>query len=91
MTIIPHSGFGCIITLDSGVPPKVEQYMITIGSFPECSCPNFKDMAKSSLGRRAQWANCKHLYFVFTVIGNLDSESLILMYSYMHLVLASMK
>jgi hypothetical protein len=74
VTMIPHPGFGCIITLDSGVPPKVQQYMITIGSFPECSCEYFKDMATKSLGKRGQWGNCKHLYFVFTITGNLDSD-----------------
>jgi hypothetical protein len=48
--------------------------MITIGSFLECSCEYFKDMAAKSLGKRGQWANYKHLYFVFTVLGNLNSE-----------------
>jgi hypothetical protein len=40
-----HLGFKYIIILDSGVPPKVQQYMITNGSFPKCSCHFFKDMA----------------------------------------------
>jgi hypothetical protein len=74
VTMIPHPGFGCIVTLDSGAPPKVQQYLITIGSFLECSCQYFKDMATKSLGKHGQWANCKHLFFVFTVIGNLDSH-----------------
>jgi hypothetical protein len=74
MTMIPHLGFGCIVTLDSGAPPKVEQYLITIGSFPDCSCEYFKDMATKSLGKRGGWASCKHLYFVFTVIGSLNSD-----------------
>jgi hypothetical protein len=74
VTMIPHPGFRCIITLDSGVPPKVQQYMITIGSFPECSCEYFKDMATKSLGKRGQWTSCKHLYFVFTIIGSLNSD-----------------
>jgi hypothetical protein len=74
VTMIPHLGFGCIIILDSRVPPKVQQYMITIGSFPECSCNYFKNMAAKSLGKRGQWTNCKHLYFVFTVLGSLDSD-----------------
>jgi hypothetical protein len=74
MTMIPHPGFGCIVTLDSRVPPKVEQYLITIGSFPECSCEYFKDMATKSLGKHGGWASCKHLYFVFTIIGNLNLD-----------------
>jgi hypothetical protein len=72
--MIPHPGFGCIVTFDSGAPSKVEQYLITIGSFPECSCEYFKDMATKSLGKRGQWTSCKHLYFVFTVIGSLNSD-----------------
>jgi hypothetical protein len=62
VTMIPHLGFGCIIILDSGAPPKVEQYLITIGSFLKCSCQYFKDMATKSLGKCGQWANCKHLH-----------------------------
>jgi hypothetical protein len=72
--MISHPGYGCIVTLDSGAPPKVKQYLITIGTFPECSCEFFKDMATKSLGRHGGWTSCKHLYFVFTVIGNLKSE-----------------
>jgi hypothetical protein len=74
VTMIPHPGYGCIVILDSGAPPKVQQYLITIGTFPECSCEYFKDMATKSLDKRGGWASCKHLYFVFTVIGNLDSS-----------------
>jgi hypothetical protein len=72
--MIPHPRFGCIVTLDFGAPLKVQQYLITIGSFLECSCQYFKDMATKSLGKRGQWTNCKHLYFIFTVIGSLDSD-----------------
>jgi hypothetical protein len=74
VTMIPHPGYGCIVTLDSRAPPKVQQYLITINTFPECSCAFFKDMATKSLGRRGGWASCKHLYFLFTVIGSLKSE-----------------
>jgi hypothetical protein len=34
VTMIPHPGYGCIVTLDYGAPPKVQQYLITIGTFP---------------------------------------------------------
>jgi hypothetical protein len=74
MTMIPHPGYGCIVILDSGAPPKVQQYLITIGTFPECFCEYFKDMATKSLGKRGGWASCKHLYFVFTIIGSLKSK-----------------
>jgi hypothetical protein len=88
VTMIPHPGFGCIVTLDSRVPPKVQQYLITIGSFPKYSYEYFKDMVAKSLGKHGQWTNYKHLYFVFTVIG---SQALIEMHSYMLLVLVLMK
>jgi hypothetical protein len=74
VTMIPHPGYGCIVTLDSGAPPKVQQYLITIGTFPECSCEYFKDMATKSLDKCGGWASCKHLYFVFTIIGSLKSK-----------------
>ena len=74
VTMIPHPRYGSILTLDSGAPPKVQQYLITIGTFLECSCQNFKDIATKSLGKHGRWASCKHLYFVFTVIGSLKSE-----------------
>jgi hypothetical protein len=74
VTMIPHPRYGYIVTLDSGAPLKVQQYLITIGTFPECSCKYFKDMATKSLGKRGGWASCKDLYFVFIVIGSLKSE-----------------
>jgi hypothetical protein len=74
VTMIPHPGFGCIVTLDLGVVPKIQQYMITIGSFPNCSCPYFKEMVTKALGKRGQWKNYKHLYFIFTFIYGLNPD-----------------
>jgi hypothetical protein len=74
VTMIPHPGYGYIVILDSGAPPKIQQYLITIGTYLECSCKYFKDMATKSLGKRGGWASCKHLYFVFIVISSLKSE-----------------
>jgi hypothetical protein len=34
VTMISHPRYGCIVTLDSGAPPKVQQFLITIGTFP---------------------------------------------------------
>jgi hypothetical protein len=31
-------------------------------------------MATKAKEKRGQWANCTHLYFVFTVIGSLDFD-----------------
>ena len=74
LTMISHPRHGCIISLDSRVPSKVQQYLITIGSFLNCSCEYFKNMATKSLGKRGSWASCKHLHFVFTVISSLNSK-----------------
>ena len=79
--MIPLPAFGCIVTLDSGTPPKVEQYLITIGQFPDCSCPYFKEMSTKALGKRGQWTNCKHLYYIFTVICGLDPKSDVFMHA----------
>ena len=69
------------MTLDSGTPPKIEQYMMTIGQFPDCSCPYFKEMSTKALGKRGQWSNCKHLYYIFTVICGLDPQSDVFMHA----------
>jgi hypothetical protein len=54
--------------------PTVQQYIITIGLFPECTCPNFKEMSTKALGKRGQWVNCKHLYYLLCVIGLFDAD-----------------
>ena len=72
VSMVPVPALGCIVSLDSGTPPKIEQYLITIGQFPDCSCPYFKEMSTKALGKRGQWSNCKHLYFIFTVKCGLD-------------------
>ena len=75
LCMLPAPAFGCIVTLDSGTPPKVQQYYLTISHLPACTCPNFKEMATQAIGKRGQWANCKHLYYLFTVVCGLDSDS----------------
>ena len=32
-------------------------------------------MATKALGKRGQWANCKHMYYLFTVVCGLHSET----------------
>ena len=71
--MVLHPRFGCIVSLHLGVHPRFENYMLTISSFPKCTCPNFKEMKLRSLGKRGAWTNCKHLYYVFTVTCNLQS------------------
>ena len=48
--------------------------MITIGTFLDCSYPYFKEMVTKALGKQGQWANCKHVYFIFTIICRLNAE-----------------
>jgi hypothetical protein len=72
--MILHPGYRCIITLDLEILPNIQQYMITIGTFPDCSCPYFKEMVTKALGKQGQWSTFKHLYFIFTVICRLDAE-----------------
>jgi hypothetical protein len=75
LCMLPAPALGCIVSLDSGTPPKVQQYYLTISQLPACTCPYFKEMSRNAIGKRGQWANCKHLYYLFTVICGLDSES----------------
>jgi hypothetical protein len=74
VTMIPHSRFKCIVILDLEILPKIHEYMITIGFFPDYSCPYFKELVTKALGKQGQWANYKHLYFIFTVIYGLNYE-----------------
>jgi hypothetical protein len=72
--MVPVPALGCIVTLDSGTPPMIQQYHLTISQFPDYSCPYFKEMLTKAKGGRSQWAHCKHLYFVFTVICGFDAN-----------------
>ena len=72
--MVPHPGFGCIVSLILGKEPQVQKYTLSISSFPSCTCPYFEEMVLKSLGGRGQWAYCKHLYFIFTVICGLQGD-----------------
>ena len=74
VTMVPHPGFGCIVSLISGKEPRVQKYTLSISSFPTCTCPYFEEMILKSLGGRGQWAYCNHLYFIFTVVCGLQGE-----------------
>ena len=39
------------------------------------------EMATKAIGKRGQWANCKHLCYLFTVVCGLDSDSDTLIYA----------
>ena len=74
VTMVPHPGFGCIVSLVSGKEPRAQKYTMSISSFPSCTCPYFEEMILKSLGGRGQWAYCKHMYYIFAVICGLDGE-----------------
>ena len=74
VTMVSHPGFGCIVSIVSGKELRAQKYTMSISSFPSCTCPYFEEMILKSLGRCGQWAYCKHMYYIFTVIYGLDSE-----------------
>lgn len=71
VTMLPYPAIGCIILLQSSKGQKTCEYRLTIGSFPECSCGDFKDMLIQSK-KNGVWYYCKHLYYIFRVVCNLD-------------------
>ena len=72
VTMIPTPGFGCIISLVSETVSESNLYKITVGPEPGCTCPNFKEMSVKSLGKRPPWVPCKHLYYIYNAICNLE-------------------
>ena len=75
LCMLPTLALGYIVSLDLEKPPKVLQYYLTILQLQSCTCPYLKEMATKALGKRGRWANCKHLYYLFTVVCGLDSIS----------------
>jgi hypothetical protein len=65
VTVLPFPGLGAIISLEFGVEPNKKVYRITISHFPECTCLGFLNMVVASIGKRAPYVNCKHLYYIF--------------------------
>jgi hypothetical protein len=72
--VLPFPGLGAIISLESGVDPNKKVYRITISHFPECTCPDFQNMAVGSIGKRGQYVNCKHLYYIFRYFCKMNCE-----------------
>jgi hypothetical protein len=52
LCMLPALALGCIVSLDSGTPPKVQQYYLTISKLPACTCPNFKEMATKAIKKK---------------------------------------
>jgi hypothetical protein len=74
ITILPFLGLGAVISLESGVEPDKKVYQITISHFPECTCLDFLNMAMASFGKRGQYINCKHLYYIFCYFCKMNCE-----------------
>jgi hypothetical protein len=74
LTMIPQLGFGCIITLQSKSEPRPPIYQVIVSYLPECNCAYFLDMI-SKIGRKQNsYINCKHLYYIFIKVFNLDAD-----------------
>jgi hypothetical protein len=74
VTVLPFPGLGAIISLESGVEPNKKVYQITISHFPECTCLDFLNMAVASIGKRAPYVNCKHLYYIFRYFCKMNCQ-----------------
>ena len=74
LTMIPQPGFGCIITLQSKSEPQPPIYQVSVSSLPECNCAYFLDMISKFGRKRNSYMNCKHLYYIFIKVSNLDAE-----------------
>jgi hypothetical protein len=77
VTTIPYPGYGCVVTLNTG---NDKLYRVTIGCFPECSCPDFIKMLSETLGKNKQWKYCKHMYYVLRYMCKMDPKE----HSFMH-------
>lgn len=75
VTMIPQPGYGCIIALDSGTPPKVTQYQITVSSLPECTCPAFRQTMAKFGKRGGSFTYCKHVYYIFIKVCKRDPNA----------------
>ena len=74
VTMIPQPGFSCIITLQSKSCPTEYVYQQTVNSYPDCTCPTFKE-TMSKFGRRGfAFKPCKHFYYIFVKVCVLDLE-----------------
>ena len=65
VTPLPSPGLGAIVVLRTEAHPIKNVYRITLGQFPTCTCPDFVNMAVSTIGGRQQYVNCKHLYYLY--------------------------
>lgn len=75
--MVPSPGLGAVIDFVSkkGADEEARIYKVSIGTFPECTCPSFTNMFVSFKGNgRGAYGNCKHLYYIFRVVCGLDRD-----------------
>ena len=65
VTLLPSPRLGAIVVLETEAHPIKNVYRITLGQFSTCTCPDFVNMAVSTIGGRQQYVNCKHLYYLY--------------------------
>jgi len=63
MSLLPFSGLGAIVSLETGQDSNKNMYRITVGMFPVCTCPDFVNMAISATGG---WQ--KYLYYLQALV-----------------------
>ena len=73
--MIPRLGFSCVIMFLSKLAPTRSIYQLTVRSMPENNHPAFKDMISKFGCKRNSFMHCKHLYFVFVKVFNVDPEA----------------
>ena len=67
VTPIPYPVNGGIVLLHCKKAQRTIEYRLTIGTTPDCSCEDFKDMFVRTK-KRGAWYYCKHLYYIFRVL-----------------------
>lgn len=69
VTTIPYPRYGSIITI---VTKEETTYFMSIGDIPHMHLPRLcKDVINDS-GNKGQWVFCKHLYYIFKYMCNVD-------------------
>ena len=80
-TIIPQPEFGCIITLHTKSELQPLIYQLTVNFILECNCAYFLDMISKFGRKRNSYLNCKHLYYIFIKVFNLDPKVNLFIYA----------
>ena len=74
VTMIPCPRFGYVIMVQYKPAPIQFIYQLTVSSLPECICPALKDMISKFGHEQNLFLHCKHLYFIFVKVSNVDPK-----------------